>query len=51
MAKKTFVILHKLKESQFMVEAAASSNSLDIEECDFNYLVLNKMFYWTFLAV
>ena len=40
--KKTFAILNKLKQSQFMGVAAESSNSLHREECNFNLLVLNR---------
>ena len=38
-------MLHELKESSFMAVAADSSNSLHIEECDFNEPVLNKIVY------
>ena len=34
-----------------MEVAAESSDSLHIDECDFNQLVTKKMLYWTFLAV
>ena len=34
-----------------MAVTAESSNSLYIEEQDFNQLVWNKVSYWTFLAV
>ena len=51
MVKEIFVILHKLKESSFMAVATKSSNNLPIEKCDFNQLLLNKIFYWTFPVI
>ena len=43
--QKSFIIIHKLKESEFIALAEEPTSSLHIEECDFNSLIFNKIFY------
>ena len=50
MVRKSFDILHKLKETYFMTVVAKSRSSLHKEKIDFKKLVLNKILYLVVLS-
>ena len=45
MGQKSFVRLQELGQTYFMAAVRKSSSSLHIEECDFTWLILSKIFY------